>query len=338
VGRKRKARRKPRSWVRHLRDATRPVRHALTTGAFGLALRLTAGVSHARALTWGRWLGRVVHALAAKERKIVSRNLERAFGSELDAERRRAIERGVFESLGMMMFEAAHSVGWTAEDFAERISYEGDEHWGEAVAQGRGVLLVTGHLGNWELMPPGFLCHSGVAMAVIARDISNPTLNRRVEALRGRLGNPILSSDHSAVSLIRMLRKGGAVAMLMDQDTHRVRCVAVPFFGHPARTPVGPAFLSRRTGAPIVAGYIRRREDRPTRHVIHVHPPIYPDPQVNEEADVLRMTEQVNRCLEEEIRRAPEQWAWIHDRWKSAEDAISPGIGTGTTNVEERAT
>jgi Kdo2-lipid IVA lauroyltransferase/acyltransferase len=334
VARKKAWKKRRRRWRLRVRSWTRPLRYGLFHGAFAGIVWVTGRVSHARAVALGGRVGRALGKLAKKERETIRRNLDRAFGSGLSAAERSEIEEGVFESLGMLAFEAAHAAGWTAGDFEAKIDYEGEEHWRAALAGGRGALFVTGHLGNWELMPPGFLCHAGVAVAVIARDIKDPVLNRRIEVLRGRMGNRIFSSDQSGVGLMRVLRKGGVVSMLADQDTDRVRCVTVPFFGRPARTPVGPAYLSRRTGAPIVPVYIRRRREDRTRHLIRFYPPIHPDPAMGEEEDAARMTAETNACLEAEIREAPEQWAWIHDRWKSAEAANSDGAFAPKSNKE----
>lgn len=273
-------------------------------------------MDHERALAWGRWVGRMLRRFSWKERGVLRKNLEEAFGSELTPAQRKAIEQGAFEHLGMLAFEAAHSANWSAEEFLEKVAFEGDEHWRAALEHGRGLIFVTAHMGNWELMHPAFFCHSGVVTGIISRDVTNPELNPRISAFRGRMGNPVYSNEQSAVGYLRLLRRGGVLAMLADQDSKRIRCEYVRFFEQPVSTPVGPGFLSRKCGAPIVPVYIRRLTSDPTRHRIRFYPPIYPDVQLDEETDAWRMIQEASECLEQEIRETPEQWVWIHDRWR----------------------
>lgn len=321
-----KERRKKKEGLRRRwREANRPLRHWIGERAFRGLIWLGPRLSHQGALAWGRRIGRLAWTLARKDRALVRLNLQNAFDGEIDAHTLDSMERGVFESLGMMAAEAAHSIGWTRADFVAKVRFTGEEHWRAAVAGGRGVILVTGHMGNWELMPPAFLCHTGIAAGIIARDNTNPRLQSRIEALRGRMGNPIFSNEGSAIGLIRLLRRGGALAMLADQRSDRIRCIPIRFFGRPALTPAGPAFLSRRTGAPIVPVYIHRRPEEPTHHEMTLFPAIFPDPGLDAETDESRMIQLTSDCLEQEIRRHPEQWVWLHDRW-----------GDGRKLVEER--
>lgn len=277
-------------------------------------------MTHEQALAWGRRAGRLLRRMPWKERGILRENLERAFGAELDVERCEAIEIAVFENLGMLAFEAAHSANWSAEDFRAKVSFEGDEHWRAALERGRGMIFVTAHLGNWELMHPAFTCHSGVATGIISRDVTNPELNPKIAAFRARMGNPVFSNEQSAVGYLRLLRRGGVLAMLADQDSKRIRCEFVKFFGRPASAPIGPGFLSRKCGAPIVPVYARRLTSDPTRHRMKFYPPIYPDPGLDEETDAWRMIQAVSERLEKEIREVPDQWVWLHDRWRRHPD------------------
>lgn len=309
-------RKKPPRMSRRIRAATRPARHAVMGVGLTLLLKWVGLMSHRTALGVGRVAGRLVGLFAGKSKAVIRKNLDLAFGDSISPQRKREIESGVFESIGMLAFEAAHSVRWTPADYESRISLEGESNWREGMKAGKGIIMLTGHLGNWELMHPSFLCHTGIAAAIISRDVSNPELNERMTALRGRMGNPIFSSDQSAISYMRVLRKGGALAMLADQDSTEVRCDFIDFFGRPAATPVGPGFLARKSGAALVPVYIHREKNRPTHHVMRFYPPIFADPSLEEDEDVRRMIRAGAECLEQEIRESPEQWAWLHDRWR----------------------
>lgn len=311
---KRKRKRK-RTLKRRLRNQSRPLRHALEIGLYHFLMRRASRMSHEGALTWGRRLGRLFYRLPWSERRVLRKNLELALGADLTPAQREAIEAEFFESLGMLAFEAAQSATWKAEDYLEKVVFEGDEHWRAALEQGKGMIFVTAHLGNWELMHPAFYCYSGVATGIISRDVTNPRLNPSITAFRGRMGNAVFSNEQSAVGYLKLLRKGGVLAMLADQDSKRIRCEYIQFFGRPASTPIGPGFLSRRCGAPIVPVYIRRLTSDPTRHRIRFYPPIYPNPDLEEATDAWRMVQEASECLEQEIREAPEQWVWIHNRW-----------------------
>lgn len=313
--RKRMWRKRWRRFPRRVRLATRPLRYAVQGAAISLLLVLMSRVSHESSLLWGRRFSRLLRAVMRRDRAIVVHNLELAFGDAMTHAQRAALRDRVFESIGMLAFEAAHSIRWTPEDYRARVTLEGGQYAREALARGKGLLLVTGHFGNWELMHPAFYCHTGILTGVISRDVTNPRLNERISAFRGRMGNPIFSSDQSAMGYMRLLRKGGTLAMLADQDSSRIRCEPIRFFGRPAMTPIGPGFLARKCGSPIVPIFIRRNEANPASHRMVLHPPIYPDPSLDEADDARRMMQAFSDVLESEIREAPDQWAWIHDRW-----------------------
>jgi KDO2-lipid IV(A) lauroyltransferase len=277
---------------------------------------LTRRITHERAVNWGRGLGRFASKLPWRERKVLRRNLVLALGPDIDDADREHIEKGVFESLLMLAFEAGQSSNWTREDYLCKFEIADAKHAEDALAHGRGVIFVSGHYGNWELLHPAYSCFSGIAPAVVSRDVTNPALNEKLAEFRGRMGSHIFSTDQSAVRYLKLLRKGGALAIMVDQDSKRVRCEFVRFFGRPASTPIGPGFLAKKCGAPIVPVFLRRMTDDPTRHRMKFYPPIFPDSDLDEETDAWRMIQDVTECLEEEIREAPEQWVWIHDRWK----------------------
>lgn len=306
----------PHSARKNFRRRFRPLRHALTEGLLRLLRRICPILTHGGALVFGRALGRAAYFACGKERATAARNLAAAFGPDLSPAETRRIVRGVFASAGMAAAETLHAARWGPGDFARTIRVEGEEHWRAAAADGRGVVFVSGHLGNWELMAPAFVHQSGLRVCAVVRPTRNEVLNSMIRDLRTRPGIEVLETGAPLTAFIRRLRRGEVLALLADQDSRRHRGIFVPFFGRPALTPAGAAFLARRTGAPVVCPFIRRSAEDPRRHVMSFHPPLRADPALPEEDDVRRITAAAAALLEEQVRAFPDQWAWTHDRWR----------------------
>ncbi len=244
------------------------------------------------------------------------RNLRVAFGDELTERKRAAITRQVFASLGMAMLEAANSMRWTPEYLASRTDYRNFDLAHEAAAAGRGVILLSGHYGNWELGARMYTQARPVSLTAVMRDSSNPELNRLMYRLRGLGGIGIFSTETSALGIFRELRRGGVVGMMIDQDTKHLRGTYVDFFGKPSLTALGPAYLARKARVPLQLLLIHRNADDPTRHVMEMFPPIWSDPSLGEDEDIQQMLQAYATQLEAGVRANPGQWAWIHERWR----------------------
>lgn len=190
----------------------------------------------------------------------------------------------------------------------------------EALARGKGVVLCTGHLGNWEAVAR--LCKiRGWRIATIYRPLDNPLLDRWVDAFRRAHGQEMAPKHGALRHLLRALRKGDVGALLVDQDARR-RGVMVPFLGVPASTIPTPAELALRTGAAIITVFTWRTGPG-FRHVVRFDPPLDATPTGDRDADVLRIMTEINRRLEAALRNAPEQWLWAHRRWKSSGGAAA---------------
>lgn len=273
-------------------------------------------MSHRAALALGRILGRIGCVFAAGERGKALRHLELAYGDELAEADRKAIARQVFEGLAMNLIEGLHSLSWTEEDYLRILKTEGAENFSEALEGGRGVILVSGHLGSWEILPPYVAYSTGQKLGIVMRDMSDPVMNARLKEFRSRAGNTIYSTTDSPLGMIRRIKKNGVMSMMADQDSRHVRGVHVDFFGRPALTPIGPAHLARKLNTPIVPVGAHRLRDKPTRHALAYFPPIYPDLELDEDEDIQRITQAFTNVLESQIRKYPGQWAWMHERWK----------------------
>jgi KDO2-lipid IV(A) lauroyltransferase len=276
-------------------------------------------------LSWARRLGRAFGALAFRvartERERALASLDRAF-PEQSPEARRALARAAFEHLGCCAFEVACArrldpelERWVEWPSADRQVLE------DALARGRGVLFVSGHVGNWELLArrvalAGFPCQT------IAKETTDPRLTRLVERFReaGRLRSIWRGQDGAAKQMLRALKSGEILGMLIDQDT-RVQSVFVPFFGHLASTPRAAADLALRTGAAVVMGFCQRQEDGRYRLALKELAVLA---TADREADAVALTARMTQEIEQAIRRAPEQWVWMHRRWKTRPGSAGP--------------
>jgi KDO2-lipid IV(A) lauroyltransferase len=260
-------------------------------------------------------LGTAAFFLLVKERRKTLYHLQMALGGERSPEDRQRIALECFRNLGRTFFEVLTLDRLTRDELDRLVTFEGEEGLKAAADDGRGVLFVTAHIGNWELLG------GAVAMRYPLAVVAAPIYDRRVEkvmiGLRAAHGIETLVRDSPSAlkRMIAMLRRGGVVGLLIDQDT-KADGVFVPFFHREAFTPTGPASLAYRTGASVVVGFIVR-EGR-ERHRIILHGPL-PLPRTGDiERDIRDQTAGFTRMIEEQIRRTPEQWIWMHRRWKTA--------------------
>jgi KDO2-lipid IV(A) lauroyltransferase len=256
----------------------------------------------------GRAIGSLAYYVALRERRKAIANMAVAF-PEWTARQRRDVARLMFRHLGASLFE----IVWLSKrDDDVRVSstrFEGLEPLLELVRNGRSVVAFTGHCGNWE-----WLAYSVGILApvtVLQRERSEAGLSEFITGIRKTAGVDTIDRGSTAAGreLIRAMRKPGFVAFLIDQSI-RAESAKVPFFGRPALTPIGPATLAIRTGAVAVAVFVERRDDG--THLIRFLDPI----ETKRGDDPIALTALMTGAIESQIRRVPEQWVWMHDRWK----------------------
>lgn len=275
------------------------------------------------ALALGRGFGRLAHAVAGKERGIARDQLRAAFPDWDEAEVRR-VARQTFVNLGEHLMEdvVVRRLDRRLETWV-RLEPEGRAAYDAALAEGRGVLVVTGHVGNWELAARGLVRH-GYAVTAAAKRSHDPGLGDLVEELRASGGVVTLyrGDRASELKMLRTLKGGGSLFLLMDVDTD-VASVFAPFFGRPAKTPRAAAELALRLGAALFTGFIRR--EGPGRGHVLTLERLEVQGTGDREADVLRIAAAMNARIEAHVRQWPANWTWFHRRWKSAPpDAATP--------------
>jgi KDO2-lipid IV(A) lauroyltransferase len=266
-----------------------------------LPLRVARGIGGA--------LGALAWHVAARERRIALRNISVAFPDWSDSRRRDTI-RSMFRHLGVSLFEILWLPNLDAPTVERTTIFEGLDPLLELVDAGRGVVVFTGHCGNWEWLAYA-VGISGRPVAVLQRERNEAELNQFITEMRLRAGIRTIDRGSTAAGreLIQAVRRGGFLAFLIDQNI-RTESVKIPFFGVPALTPIGPAKLAIRTGAYVASAFIERRDDG--KQVIRIHQPHL----VSRGDDPIALTTALTRDIEEQIRRVPEQWVWFHERWR----------------------
>lgn len=278
------------------------------------------------ALRIGESLGRMAYRLAGKLRGVALRNLEIAF-PEMSSNEREHIARASFENLGRVLAELTQFPRMTTENLKGLIEFQFDTKESlesperlafeaERAAKNRGVLLVGPHLGNWEI---GVFAYSAFRepLTYLARPLDNPRIEEFTVRLRSRYGNRAINKNNSMAEAVRILRRGEVLGVLPDVNVLRRDGVFVPFFGTLACTTSGVAMLAMRTNAFIVPMCCVWNTSTRKYNVFYGDRAIEPPNTGDRHRDVLETTAEMTAAMEKFIRAHPEQWMWIHKRWKT---------------------
>lgn len=297
------------------------IKNNLILWALNGALRAVGWLNHRQVLAAGGCLGGWFHDLVSRDRERARAHLELAYPRLSHSECGR-IARRVFVHMGQNAFEFLKMNSLeTPQILALVEAVEGRENMERARAKGCGVVCLTAHLGNWEILPI-FTNAQGWPSAVVAQQLYDARLDATLNAFRETHGVKVLKRQAITRDIIRCLRQNMLLGILNDQDT-RVDSRWAPFFGRSAKTPVGILRLARKTKAAVVPIFIARQPSGRNR--------IYIDPELpfavtgDEEADLRRGAELCNQAIEKYVRRFPEQWVWFHQRWKSREAEAGGG-------------
>jgi KDO2-lipid IV(A) lauroyltransferase len=283
---------------------------------------LEAGLSHI-VVSWleyaprpianrlGTACARLLDVAIPRLRRIAYRNLALAYPDSDSAWRQRTVD-GVFASIGRLLVAFARFPEITKANVAEWIGYEGFEHYRRAKERGKGVLFATAHLGNWELSA---YAHALLTepMNVVVRPLDNPAIDAMVERRRALSGNKLLSKRDFARSIFHALRANEPVGILVDQNSSADNGAFVPFFGMPACANLTFAKLAARSGAAVIPGFAIWNESA-RQYVLRFYP------EVEITGDPIEDTRRIQSAIETAIRETPDQWLWIHRRWKTRPD------------------
>jgi len=270
------------------------------------------------AVSLGRWTGWLVCSLFTRVRGRVEENLSIAFGKDKEDPWIKETTKGVFENMGRSLMEILSFPKINKDNINSIVEATGLEKIDRVLEGGKGAIMLASHLGNWELLA----CYAslkGYKSNVVARRLYYHRYDRLLNNYRTSKGTGVFYRDASAKHLLKILKENQILGVLPDQDVDSLRGIFVDFFNRPAYTPIGPVSLSLASGAPIVPCFLIRTEKG---HKMIVEDPIDVKPSGDKEKDIRGYTEQWSRIVESYIRKYPQQWVWMHDRWKTKPDNI----------------
>ena len=256
-----------------------------------------------------------------KLRKTAEFNLKLAFPEWTDVQRR-AVMKGMARNLGWMAAEFARMPQYTKENIAEVVVLDGHENFMAGQNREKGVLYLTGHIGAWELSSYAHALY-GFPLHYMARPLDNGPLDALVNRYRGLSGNRPIYKNEAARVMLRVLKGAGTVGILADQNTMPDEGVFVDFFGVPACTTTGIARVALHTDAAVVPGYAFWDENL-RKYRLRFEPPVELIRTGDTERDIFENTQRFAKVIEEIVRKYPEQWVWIHARWKNRPKGEAP--------------
>jgi KDO2-lipid IV(A) lauroyltransferase len=290
------------------------MRRWLEFAAAWSALRSLGALPRPVARALGALVVRAAYAVRPPLRRAAITNLRLAFPGWTDSQRHRVI-RSLLRHMGWMAAEFAHLPRYTRENIERIVVLEGFDNFDAARRRGKGVLFLTGHTGAWELAPFAQALY-GNPLHFLVRPLDNQRVDRLVSRYRCLSGNQPIDKNNSARAMFTILRDGGTVGILMDHNTSLEEGVFVDFFGIPACTSAGLARLALRTDAAVVPGFLHW-DDHMRKYRLVLHPAIPLVRTGDEDADIRENTQRFTRAIETFARSYPDQWLWVHKRWKT---------------------
>jgi KDO2-lipid IV(A) lauroyltransferase len=269
----------------------------------------------------GILLGRLAYYVHPRLRRAGRRNLQLAF-PEKAARERRTILKGVYTSLGRLLAEFCLFPYYTVRNSSQVAVYQGIENFETAQQRGKGVLLLTAHFGGWEV---GSFFHSlqGHPIVIVVRPLDNPYVDDLVTKYRTLHGNKIIGKQDFARGLLTAMRANETVGILMDTNMTPPQGVFVPFFGIPACTAIGVARVALHTGAAVVPAFTVW-DSKVGKYRVQFDPALELASSGDADADAIANTALFNRVIESYIRKYPDQWLWVHRRWKTRPPGEAP--------------
>ena len=268
----------------------------------------------------GNVIGQVWYLVDRRRRNIAMDNLHRAFANEKSEKEIRRLAKKVFGNISQILFEVGWALRLSHDEFGRYFHIEGMTNYLNAREKGKGVLVLTAHMGNWELLPI-ISAMTGKTVSIVYRPLDFSPLDQFFIDCRSRFGDKVLARSEALKKIVRRIKRGEAIAMLMDQNVAWHKGVFVDFFDHRACTGKFMAHLALKTGAAVVPLFIARDKDGykaefgPEVSLIHTG---------DKTRDIEENTQQYNHIIEAFIRRYPDQWFWVHRRWKTRPYSVWP--------------
>jgi len=263
-------------------------------------------------VTFAKGLAYLSYYADKRHREVCCKNINLAFGEEVDKKTIREISIGAYNNLFLSMLEFGRYALMPKEDLLKNITFKNKESYLEAKEKGKGVIFLTGHFSSWEIMALGGSIVR--PMTIVVRPLDNHVLNKLLLKFRTKYGNNIIPKKNALRESMRTLKRGGIVGFLMDQNTSPEEGMFVPFFGTMASTVRAPIEIAVRTGATLLPTFIERVS--PGKFIIDYGKPIKIGGCSSHKENVEDALIKFNKVLEGKIREHPEQWFWMHRRWK----------------------
>jgi KDO2-lipid IV(A) lauroyltransferase len=297
-----------------IKKGRRKVRYNFIYALVRVMIFVSALMSRAAWLKFCGALGRLSSFFTANSRKRVVKHLTMVYGKEKTPDEIRKLCRKVFEMLGKNAGDIIQSVNISGqEDYKKFRVIQGVEHAEAAYNKGKGVIFLTAHLGPFEYIATE-LAFRGYKPLIVGTRLKDERLNELLAAQRNKFGATLVERGKDTVKLVKNLKSGGTMIILIDQDT-KVKSRFVNFLGYPCATPIGATIMALKTGAAIVPMFLHQRED--FKLEINCYPEIEMTLTGDEETDLVVNTQKLSDATEREVRKYPEQWVWMHERWKT---------------------
>lgn len=264
----------------------------------------------------GNSLGGLFFRVSKRYRSVAIKNLTDVYGGQVSSQKIHETALKVFQHFARAAFEFFYLLALSREQIDDMVELDGREHLDEALSHGKGCIILTAHYGNWELLARKLVIQ-GYTVSVIARDSDDPGITGITQRIRENGGYKVFDRDQPIIGAFRALKRNEILGILPDQN--ECEGIFVDYFGRPAKTAVGPAVLSLRSGAaivPVFAPRIGRNKYKAT-----AYPKIEFTPSGDEQKDIHDLTALVTNAIEREVRSNPSQWLWLHNRWKLSAEA-----------------
>lgn len=261
----------------------------------------------------GRIVGLLIYYADVRHRRIVRRNLSFAYPDWTQTQIREMAGR-VFQNLGITLMEICQMICLSGDEIMKKVKINGEEHVREALDYHKGVVLVSAHLGNWEVVPLYWPLYFKTPIAVVARELEGKIIDHWVCRLRSRFGSEVIYKETAMPEMIRALRADKALAILIDQGTKSSLGVKIKFFDRYVTATSGAALLAMRCKSPVLPGFCIRNGDG--TFTLHLSKPMFLKRTGDLRGDLAENTQAMTDSIEAMVRQYPEQWFWVHKRWR----------------------
>ncbi len=307
------------NWKMRRKEIRRAIKYPVLVFFIRLFILVFRFVPRTILLSVSTALGSLAFRLVGKERQKTINNLTKIYGNEKSAEQLKEMARMVFVNQALNFADYVHTLHYTTRSqFSALIDVVGEEHLNEAYNKGKGVICLMSHVGSWEfsaIMPPVL----GYETTAISRAMPNERIEKLIVSYRQKRGMKNISRGNAYSALIDALKKGECLIIMIDQDT-QTKGVFVDFFGMPAYTPVGAARLAIDSGAPVLPMYMKRKSGN--RHQFTILPALELIQTGNMDSDLHENTRRYTETIEAIVKEVPEQWVWMHQRWKTTPEDV----------------